>query len=206
MKSKKTEHLIGRNWTFIIYPDSVDPNYREILDSFHCGWCESPLHDHDVDPDGCIKEPHIHIVLCFEGNKTYPQIAEIAKRIHGKIAPEFGTGETSKVHSIRGMVRYLIHLDNPEKAQYEKSAIIAHGGMEIDTYFQYAAEMTKRFLQEMMAWCDAYSIYEYSDLLDYAAKEMYDTWFDLLTIGRQSFVMIKYLDSKRHSAIARDEY
>lgn len=206
MKSKKTEHLIGRNWTFVIYPDSVNPNYRDIIDKFHCGWAESPLHDRDINEGGKLKEPHIHIVLTFEGNKTYDQIADICKSVNGKIAPEKDPNETAKVHSIRGMVRYLIHLDNPDKAQYEKSAIIAHGGLDIDQYFTYAAEMTKRYLQEMMAWCDAYSIYEYSDLLDYASKNMYDTWFDLLTIGRQSFVMIKYLDSKRNSAIARNEY
>ena len=205
MKSKKNEHLTGRNWTFVIYPDSVAPNYRDIINKWHCAWAESPLHDKDINEGGQKKEPHIHIVLCFEGNKTYPQIKEICDSVNGKIAPEYDSSETAKVHSIRGMIRYLIHLDDPNKAQYEKSAIISHGGLDIDQYFTYAAEMTKRYLAEMMAWCDCYSVYEYSDLLEYAAKEMYDTWFDLLTIGRQSFVMIKYLDSRRNSAKYKED-
>lgn len=184
----------GRNWTFVLYPESMDPDYRSKLDSYHIQWCESPLHDLDVDLDGVIKKSHIHIVLCFEGNKTYEQIKEIASEVNGVVPPFC----EAKVSSIRGMIRYLIHLDNPEKHQYERSAIIAHGGMDIEPYFQYPAEMIKRYLQEMMAWCDASSCFEYCDLLEFSCEEKYETWYDLLTIGRQSFVMIKYLDSKRN--------
>lgn len=184
----------GRNWTFLLYPDSMDPDYRSIIDNLHIAWVESPLHNFDVDPDGCIKKEHIHVLLAFEGNKSYDQIRDICSSVRGVCPPL----NECRVSSIRGMVRYFIHLDNPEKYQYEKSAIIAHGGLEIEPYFQYPAEMIKRYLQEMMCWCDATSCYEYSDLLEFAASEKYETWYDLLTIGRQSFVMCKYLDSKRN--------
>lgn len=205
MKSKKDEHLIGRNWTFILYPDSMDPEYRSKIDKLHCQWAESPVHDQDTNQDGSHKKDHIHIVLCFEGNKTYQQIADIAKSVNGVIAPEFGSDDTAKVSSIRGMIRYLVHRDNPEKAQYDRGALIGHGGLDVDQYFQYAAGMIKRYISEMMAFCEASSIYEYSDLMDYAVENKYDTWYDLLTIGRQSFVMIKYLDSKRNAARLRNE-
>lgn len=186
----------GRIWTFVLYPDSMSPNYRTQLDDLHIQWVESPIHDHDVNQDGTIKKPHIHIVLNFEGNKSYEQIKEIGESVGGVVPPE----HECRVSSIRGIVRYLIHLDNPEKYQYERSGIIAHGGIDINPYFQYPAEMVKRFIQEMIAFCDANCIFEYSDLLEYAADEKYDTWYDLLTIGRQSFVITKYLDSKRNKA------
>lgn len=199
MQKKKVQNDVGRNWTFVIYPDSCVANYREILDNLHCAWCESPVHDKDYD-EGKLKKPHIHILLTFEGNKTYNQIMDIAKSVNGVIAPLKGkNGESCKVSSIRGMTRYFVHVDNPEKAQYEKSGIVCHGGFDKEQYFAYAAEQTKLLLAEMMDWCDEFSIFEYSDLLTFARKEKYDTWFDLLTIGRQSFVMIKYIDSKRHS-------
>lgn len=200
MKSSKTKHLIGRNWTFVLYPESMDPDYREKLNQLHCEWAESPVHNKDVNANGEKKKEHIHIVLCFEGNKSYSQIKDICASVKGVIAPEFGSEETALVHSIRGMIRYLIHRDNPEKTQYEKSAIVAHSGMDIEQYFGYPQDMIKRFIQEMLAFIDANSIYEYSDFLDYCASEKYDTWFDLLTIGRQSYVITKYLDSKRNSA------
>lgn len=205
MKSKKTKHLLGRNWTFELYPDSMDPEYRSKINALHCEWAESPVHDKDVRADGSPKKPHIHVVLSFEGNKSYEQIKEICNSVKGVIAPEFGSEDTALVHSIRGMVRYLVHRDDADKYQYEQSGIVAHGGMDIDQYFGYPQGMIKRMIQEMMAWCDANSIFEYCDLLDYATKEKYDTWFDLLTIGRQSFVMIKYLDSKRNSEFVKNK-
>lgn len=187
--------LRGRNWTFVIYEESVNPLYRNILDNLHIQWCESPYHDRDIDLEtGVIKKPHWHIVLCFEGNKSYDQYLDIVASVNGVPAP----ADTARVNSIRGIVRYLIHLDNPEKAQYERSCIIAHGGMDIQPYFQYPAEMQKRYIQEMQAYCDANCIFEYCDLLDVAARDYYDTWFDLLTVGHQSFVMTKYIDSKRN--------
>lgn len=205
MKSKKNGDLIGRNWTFELYPDSMDPDYRSKLNSLHCQWAESPLHDKDKRANGEYKKAHIHIVLCFEGNKTYEQIKEICKEVKGVIAPKESKEESAKVHSIRGMVRYLIHLDDADKYQYERSGIIAHGGMDIDQYFGYPADMIKRYLCEIFAFIDANSIYEYCDLMDYAACEKYDTWYDLLTIGRQSYVVTKYLDSKRFKECKKNE-
>ena len=162
--------LRGRNWTFVIYQDSVNPNYRSILDNLHIQWCESPYHDQDIDFEtGVIKKPHWHIVLCFEGNKSYEQYLEIVNSVNGVPAPY----DLAKVSSIRGIVRYLIHLDNPEKHQYEKSGIICHGGMDIQPYFQYPAEMIKRYIQEMQAYVNANCIFEYSDLLDVAASDHY---------------------------------
>lgn len=185
----------GRNWTFVIYPESCIDDYRSRIDDLHIQWCESPVHDHDVNYDtGEIKKSHIHIVLCFEGNKSYDQYLEIVDSVKGVAAPL----ELARVSSIRGIVRYLIHLDNPEKYQYERSAIICHGGMDINSYFQYPAEMIKRYIQEMQAYVNANMIFEYSDLLDVAAEEHYETWYDLLTIGRQSYIMTKYIDSKRN--------
>ena len=60
----------GRDWTFIVYPESAPDNWRELLDDTHLRWIESPLHDKDVNEDGEIKKPHWHILLSFEGPVT----------------------------------------------------------------------------------------------------------------------------------------
>lgn len=193
---------IGRNWTFILYPESMNPDYRSVLDSLHCQWVESPVHDQDLTQEGEVKKQHIHIVLAFEGNKSYDQIKEIAESVKGVCPPL----NEARVSSIRGMVRYLIHLDNPEKHQYEKSGIISHGGIDIAPYFQYAGEMIKRMLSDMQTYIVAQSIYEYSDFLDYAAAEHYNDWYDLLTIGKQSFVIKNYIDSRRNKERVKAYY
>ena len=39
----------GRDWTFVVYPESAPSNWRELLDDTHLRWIESPLHDKDLD-------------------------------------------------------------------------------------------------------------------------------------------------------------
>ena len=60
MKCKKS-----RYWTFLIYPDSAPKNWYELLEELHLPTCVSPLHDRDVNPDGEIKKPHYHVMICW---------------------------------------------------------------------------------------------------------------------------------------------
>lgn len=43
----------GRDWAFVVYPESAPENWREILDETRMRWIESPLHDKDFNP-GCL--------------------------------------------------------------------------------------------------------------------------------------------------------
>lgn len=54
-----------RNWTIVLYPESVPDNWRDILDDLHIEWIESPLHDRDINANGELKKPHWHILLMF---------------------------------------------------------------------------------------------------------------------------------------------
>ena len=53
--SEKKEIVKGRDWTFVVYPESAPENWRTILDETFMRWVESPLHDKDVNADGEIK-------------------------------------------------------------------------------------------------------------------------------------------------------
>lgn len=46
-----------RPWTFLVYDDSAPSDWRDILDSYHVPWVESPLHEYDVNPTGEVKKP-----------------------------------------------------------------------------------------------------------------------------------------------------
>ena len=122
-KKSSTKDSRKRNWTAVVYPESAPENWREILDDEHIEWVESPLHDKDMNPDGSIKKPHWHIMLLFDGNKSYEQIKEITDKINAPI-PKY-------VQSVRAMARYFAHLDNPEKVQYAVSEIRGHGGVDL---------------------------------------------------------------------------
>ena len=107
-------------WTFLVYPDSVNENWLFLLDSLHIPICVSPLHDKDFNPTGEPKKPHYHVVLDFGQNKkSWDQVKSICDLVGGVLAPMDDEGNCeSKVPNKRTMTRYLLHLDNPDKAQY----------------------------------------------------------------------------------------
>ncbi|WP_256948213.1 replication protein, partial [Staphylococcus epidermidis] len=101
-----------RNWTFVIYPESVFQNWRDVLDNEYIQWVESPLHDKDTNPDGEIKKAHKHILVMYDGVKSYNQILELTEKINATVPQKCG--------SAKGLVRYMLHMDNPEKYQYNR--------------------------------------------------------------------------------------
>ena len=133
----------GRNWTFVGYPeDSLPENYREILiDEMHLCFCESPVHDADLNGDGTQKKKHIHFLVTFEGNKSFEQIQEITDRLHCPIPQQ--------CRNVRSMVRYMCHLDNPEKHQYKREDVKCFGGFEVDSYFEKRAFEYDQILDEI---------------------------------------------------------
>lgn len=46
-----TKYLKGRDWAFVLYPESVNPDWLNILQETHIQVAISPLHDKDVNPD-----------------------------------------------------------------------------------------------------------------------------------------------------------
>lgn len=180
----------NRNWLVILYPDSVPPNWREYLEELHLQWFESPLHDKDICADGSPKKPHWHLVFCFEGKKSYSQMLRILKPLNGPIP--------KVADNIRGAVRYLAHLDNPDKYQYSATEIVCHGGADLDQYLVCNSYHRKLMLREMQSFVRANNITEFVDLMDYAAQERFEDWYQLL-IDNSAMVMDKYICSLRNS-------
>ncbi len=191
MTAKKTRgHDRTREWAAIIYPESAPENWRAILDDYHIEWAESPLHDMDVnETTGEQKKPHWHIVLSFDGPKSYEQVVEILAPLNGPIP--------KKVHSLKGAVRYFSHLDNPEKHQYPTSGIVAHGGFDVAKALQPSSSQRYALIGEMVEFCRDHGITEFQDLMDYAMSEHYEDWFTLLC-DNSAFIMQQYIRSQRH--------
>lgn len=179
-----------RNWTFIVYPDSAPENWREILDDFHLEWVESPLHDSDFNATGEPKKSHFHILILFNGNKTYQQVLEITSSINSTIPQQ--------CHNAKSLVRYMAHLDNPEKHQYSQSEIKSHGGVEIADLLKPSASEKYTHINDIIQFIQDNKIVEFKDLVNYARKERYDDWFPLLCDG-QTIMLDAYLRSARHS-------
>lgn len=164
----------GRDWTFIVYPESAPDNWRTILDDTHVRWIESPLHDKDVNPDGEIKKSHWHVLISYDGPVTFKKVSELANKLNSPIP--------KKVASGRGMVRYFVHLDNPEKYQYKLSDIVGHGGADVAEYFKQSVTEKMVVLEDVENYILDNEITTFSALIRYAKIE-HPEWMDTLRQG-----------------------
>lgn len=174
-----------RNYACVVYPESAPEDWREILTQYKIPAFISPLHDKDMDPQKQPKKPHYHVMVMFEGKKSVEQIKEIFEAIGG-VGME-------TVQSVRGYARYLCHMDNPEKAQYNPEDVISLGGADYPAIINLATDKYKA-IDEMIDFCDEKNIYAYSDLLRYA-KEFRRDWFRILC-DSGTMVIKEYLKSK----------
>ena len=178
-----------RNWTIILYPESAPQNWRDILDEQHIEWIESPLHDKDINATGETKKEHYHLLLMFGGVKSYEQVLEFVKPLNCPIP--------TKCHNAKALVRYMAHLDNPDKAQYNINNIIAHGGVDIAELLRPSSSERYSIIKDMLEFVKDYSIIGFQDLIDYAYTNHFDDWFPLLC-DNSAFIIVSYIKSCRH--------
>lgn len=189
-KEKKAIDKRSRNWTFVLYPESAPENWREILDSEHIKWVESPIHDNDLNADGTSKKAHWHILLLFDGKKSFTQIQEITDKLNAPI-PQV-------VASAKSLVRYMAHLDNPEKVQYERSEIIGHGGADVAFYLKATASNRYEMIAEMIEYIRENEVIEFIDFMGICMTEHRDDWFPLVC-DSSAFIIDMVIKSNRHN-------
>lgn len=184
-----------RNWWFVLYPESAPSNWQEALDELHIQYAVSPLHDRDVDVNGELKKPHWHVILMFEGVKSYSQIKEITDSLNAPIP--------QAVNGLVGTVRYLIHKDNPDKAQYPQEEIICGGGFDIAEVINRSTSDKRKIIREIYDFISENDITEFYELTDYAYAYNTD-WFDILMDGHTIFFNA-VIKSRRHAPQLRSE-
>lgn len=191
-KSSGNQSKRTLNWCIVVYPDSAPSNWRDILDDLHIEWVESPLHDMDVNPGtGELKKPHWHVLLMFGSVKTYEQVCEVIAPLNCPIP--------KRCFSTKGNIRYMAHIDNPDKYQYKISDIVAHGGYDIADAFKPSSSERYTIIRDMCSFVRANDICEFQDLVDYAMEEHFDDWFPLLC-DSCAYVVGQYIKSQRHRA------
>jgi Plasmid replication protein. len=169
-----------RNWTFVLYPESAPLDWRDQLDDLHVPWIESPLHDLDTDANGEIKKEHWHILLLFAGKKSYTQAKEITDMLQAPIP--------QKCANAKGLVRYMAHLDNPDKHQYSTGDIIAHGGADVADYLKPTATDRYAMMDEIVQYIIDNEVTEFMTLVAHARAHRRDDWFPMLCDGGTIFI------------------
>lgn len=119
----------GRIWQIVFYPESCPENYEDIIYNWHIPACLSPLHDPRNNKKGIGETEgklHYHLNIFFDGNKSYEQVLTLAEQLNTK--------RIIRVENGRAMTRYLIHLDDPDKEQFNLESIKAFAGVEYIDY------------------------------------------------------------------------
>lgn len=173
-----------RNFATIIYPESAPESWVDILTEWHISALISPLHDKDINPGGEPKKAHYHVLLMYDSVKTKAQAQEVIQSIGGV--------GLEPVSSVRGYARYLCHLDNPEKAQYQVEDVRCLSGADWNTLVSLPSDKFKA-IREMIEFCSINGIFAYCDLLEYAMNERED-WFVCLC-ENGTYVIKEYLKS-----------
>ncbi len=190
-KSAKKDLERTRSYAIIIYPDSANSKWLEILERTCIPCAISPLHDKDLENDGTPKKPHYHVLFKFENKKSLKQIFEICELLG---APKYA--ET--IQHIKGYYDYLTHKHNPQKAQYSETEIIHLNGFDINEYksLRELQAEDRQTLKDIQKFIKKTSLELYSDLLDYC-MEHNDKWYELLTT-KYTYVMRSYMKSRSY--------
>ena len=177
-----------RNYATVVYPESAPEDWEIILSNEFVPAFISPLHENDLNPDNSPKKPHYHVILMFDSVKTTEQAKEVFSKIGG-VGCEI-------VKSLRGYSRYLCHLDNPEKAQYNVDNVKSLCGAD---YISVIGLAIDKFLamDEMMDFCDKYNITSFYLLSKYARVHRSD-WSRVLKESGTIY-MREYLKSRQWS-------
>lgn len=184
---KKSRDTRVRTYATVVYPDSAPEDWKEVL-SRHCiPAFISPLHDKDINPTGEPKKAHYHVMLMFDGKKSIEQAKEVFDTINGV--------GCEKVKSSRGYARYLCHLDNPEKVQYNPQDVVCIAsdyigmiGLAVDKYTA---------ISEMQEFCERYNVVSFYALSRYASRSRPD-WHRMLC-DCCAVYMREYLNSRKWS-------
>lgn len=174
-----------RNFATVVYPDSAPPNWLDILDELHVSCLISPIHDKDIDPDGNIKKSHYHVLICFDGVKDFEsQVKPIFDSIGG-------VGRET-VNSIRGYARYLCHLDNPDKFQYNPEEVKQLGGADYYSITQLPTDDIKT-LMDIVDYIQKNEILSFAEFID-VSKIYHADWFSLI-INSKGWIVKEFIKS-----------
>ena len=114
-------------YEIILYKDSetlqFDKVFNQVKNCFPTVTWYWIFHDHDTKEDGTPKKEHYHLLLIFNREKSINRLAEQLG-----ISPN----NIDWKDNIRGSVQYLIHLNHPDKYQYDPDML--HSSMQKSIY------------------------------------------------------------------------
>lgn len=185
MAKKRSKHFAT-----VVYPEStLLSSMFEFLGDLKIHYLVSPPHDGDFDDGGNLKKVHFHVIFVFDSLKSLDQVHSIIASSPSDV--QFCGLEI--VNSFPCYARYLCHLDNPDKAQYDINDVVAFG---ID-YLSVIATKVDKFASFVLLldFIESNPNFSFSDLCFYARHNNPDM---LQAIMSNSYTVREILRSSRH--------
>ena len=161
-----------RAWGFILYPEDNE-DLELVIESMHLPVILSPLHDSDMWTEldqakdalhvsGTLKAPHWHGMVMFDGPVRASQALSAVSAFSNP--PKY----VEPLSSVTGYARYMLHMDNPEKAQYSREDLGFYNGASVSLERPLTPEEFELQTSEILHYVDENNITEYSELVMYA--------------------------------------
>lgn len=207
----------SRYFAFVVYADNQllkddDLEPREVLvkklRSTFGDYAVSPLHQ----PDGEEKQEHYHVVYYHGNTVSLKSVRDMFQRYNTQYFEGLSTVQLIHnnfivpLHHPRNYQRYLLHLDQPEKQQFEfeneEDLITVVNNFPLDLTRELSKADKMRLQREIEVFIKQYSLLEYFQIVDYLrnSQELTDH-YDYLTSHTLHFS--RYLDSIRNYEIMK---
>lgn len=151
----------ARNFTFIIYPESIPEDWQSLLEKIDIPMAISPLHDKDeterkdltedeqkiIEDGGKVyKKPHYHVLYVAKNAVTLESVRNKIKRALGNKA----LSHVEIVDGIESVYKYLTHESKDaikkNKHKYDSQDIVHLNDFDIERYI-FLDESQKRSLK-----------------------------------------------------------
>lgn len=186
----------ARYFIFLVYPESAPKDWWETLKKSHGSYARSPLHE----PDEETKKPHYHVVYRHGG----PATLKTATHAIPQDVPANGHVELC-LHP-RNYQRYLVHLDDPDKQQWDgdpRDFIETCNSFPLDLSRDLSKAETLAIRADIFDLCRDYNLTEYADLLEGLLDTGMFDHFDYAC--NHTILFSHYLGSRRGRAKSVDE-
>lgn len=179
----------GRNWAFVMYPESMPADWFEKLEQTGLPFAISPLHDKDINPTGEEKKSHYHVICQYANTTTQKNVKEnVCSLVNGTIP--------IKLENIKGMYRYHLHLDNPEKYQYDDRDRIFINGFDISQVNALTKTEVDKLKKEITCFIIDNDITEYADLLQLLLQNDLNNLF--IVASSRTMLFHTFITSRRN--------
>lgn len=179
----------GNKWAFVMYPESMPIDWRDRLEKTGLPFAVSPLHDKDINPDGTPKKPHYHVITYYDNNTTQKNVIKNVTSLVNATIP-------IKLESMKGMYRYHLHLDNPEKYPYSDSERIFINNFDTSSVNSLTSTEIDSIKADILAFIEDNDILEYCDLLNSFRNSDFSNM--LSVASKYPTLFNSYITSRRH--------